>query len=132
MRKKDIPQDRSKLESLTPELCYAKGDDGTYDTALSSGWKAKSEALDAAWDDISEELKEAQEAVRNGEKSPIYFFMKKELMDEAILASHVGMFKFRVKRHCKVSSFKKLNDTILTRYTSVFKITIDELKNYKG
>lgn len=132
MKKKDIPQDRSKLESFTPELYYAKGDDGVYGTGLSSGWKAKTEALDAAWDDISNDLKEAQEAVQNGEKSPIYFFMKKELMDEAILASHVDMLKFRVKRHCKPSSFRKLSDTILNKYTSVFNITIQELKNYKG
>ncbi len=132
MKKGEIPQDKSTLENFTDEVIYAKGEDGKYDTGLSTGWSVKSEALDSAWEDINGELEEARKDVMNGTKSPIFYFMKKELMDEAILASYVGFMKFRVKRHFKPSVFKRIKNSTLEKYASVFNISIDELKLFKG
>jgi len=132
VKKGEIPQDKSTLENFTDEVIYAKGEDGKYDTGLSTGWSVKSEALDSAWEDINGELEEARKDVMNGTKSPIFYFMKKELMDEAILASYVGFMKFRVKRHFKPSVFKRIKNSTLEKYASVFNISIDELKLFKG
>lgn len=132
MKKGEIPQDKSTLENFTDEVIYAKGEDGKYDTGLSTGWSVKSEALNSAWEDINGELEEARKDVMNGIKSPIFYFMKKELMDEAILASYVGFMKFRVKRHFKPSVFKKIKNSTLEKYASVFNISINELKLFKG
>lgn len=132
MKKGEIPQDKSTLENFTDEVIYAKGEDGKYDTGLSTGWSVKSEALNSAWEDINGELEEARKDVMNETKSPIFYFMKKELMDEALLASYVGFMKFRVKRHFKPSVFKKIKNSTLEKYASVFNISIDKLKLFKG
>ncbi|WP_430817700.1 hypothetical protein [Carboxylicivirga sp. RSCT41] len=132
MKKEEIPQDKSTLENITKEMYYVKGNDGKYDTGLSKGWSVKAEALESAWDDIDVQVEEALAAVRNGEKSPVFYFMKKELMDEAILASYVGMMKFRVKRHFKPGVFKRLRQATLLKYARVFKISVEELKSFEG
>lgn len=131
MKKEEIPQDKSTLENFTKEVYYVKGEDGQYDTGLSKGWSVKAEALESAWSTIETELEEARTDVRNGRKSPIFFYMKKELMDEAILSSYVGMMKFRVKRHLRPEIFKKLKDTMIAKYASVFKISVEELKSFE-
>ncbi|MCU4155827.1 hypothetical protein J1N10_07545 [Carboxylicivirga sp. A043] len=132
MKKEEIPQDKSTLENFTKEVYYVKGKEGRYETGLSKGWSVKAEAQDSAWDDIHNDLEEARLAVKNGKKSPIFYYMKKELMDEAILASYVGMMKFRVKRHFKPWVFKRLKQSALKKYASVFKISVEELKSFEG
>lgn len=132
MKKTDIPQDKSALENFTKELCYAKDEEGKYSTALSEGWEVKKAALDNAWDNINEQIEDARLQVQNGSKSPIYYFMIKQLMTEGILASYSGIWKFNVKRHCKPSVFKKLGDKTLQKYADVFELSIDTIKNYKG
>ena len=132
MKKEEIPQDKSTLENITKEMYYVKGDDGKYDTGLSKGWSVKAEALESAWDDIDNEVEEARTAVQNGKKSPVYFFMKKELMDDSILASYVGMMKFRVKWHFKPGVFKRLKHATLLKYAKVFNISVEELKSFEG
>ncbi len=132
MKKEEIPQDKSTLENFTDEMYYVKGEDGRYGTGLSKGWSVKSEALDSAWNDINNEVEEARKEVTEGRKSPIFYFMKKELMDETILADYVGIMKFRVKRHFKPEVFRKLKKSMIEKYAHVFKISIEELKGFKG
>ena len=52
-------------------------------------------------------------------------------MDLPILASYVGIWQWRVKRHFKPNVFYKLSNKMLQKYTAVFEITIDQLKNIK-
>ena len=59
MKKEELPQDDSALSKFTDELCYIKNEDGSYGTALSSGWNVKKEALDHAWEAMSEAIKSA-------------------------------------------------------------------------
>ena len=73
MKKEDLPQDKSALSHMTRELCYVKDADGKYGTGLSTGWDVKKDALDNAWQDINERVKEAALTVKNGEKSPVFF-----------------------------------------------------------
>lgn len=132
MKKEELPQDDSALAKLTDELCYVKNEDGSYETALSKGWDIKKEALDHAWDEIGERIKSAKIEVKEGRKSPIYYFMEKHLMDINILSAYVKLWKFRVKLHMKPSVFKKLSPKIIERYADVFEISSEELLNYKG
>jgi len=132
LKKEELPQDPSALAKLTDELCYVKNEDGSYGTALSSGWDVKKEALDHAWDEIGERIEHAKKEVSEGRKSPIYFFMEKHLMDENILSAYVKLWKFRVKRHMKPSVFKRLSPKLIKKYADIFEISSEELKNYKG
>lgn len=132
MKKENLPQDKSALEKLTRELCYVKNEDGKYTTGLSTGWDVKKDALDNAWEDINERVKNAAELVKRGEMSPVYYFMEKNLMDLTLVASYTGFWKFTIKRHFKPEVFKRLNDKKLNIYAKAFGISVIELINFKG
>jgi hypothetical protein len=131
MKKEELPQDKCALEKMTRELLYVKNDDGTYTTGLSTGWDVKKDALDNAWNDIHERIKDAEQAVRNEEKSPVYYFMELKLMDLSLLSDYTGFWKFTIKRHFKPAIFKTLSEKKLTIYSKAFGITVPELKNLK-
>jgi len=130
MKKKEVPQDKSNLESANfRELCYAVDEDGKYTTANSSGWEPKTVALNNAIEEINERIEDAKNRVQKGETSPIEYYMELHKMDVGILASYVGHWQWRVKRHFKLAVFKKLNNKTLQKYADVFEISIDKLKN---
>lgn len=132
MKKEELPQDESALVSMTKELMYVKDKDGKYTTDLSTGWDVKKQALDNAWDDIKERTEEARIAVKNGEKSPIYYFMELRIMDFPVLSGYTGFWAFTIKRHMKPNVFKSLSEKKLNIYAKAFEISVDELKNFKG
>lgn len=130
MKKNDVPQDKSSLEANDfKELCYAVDENGNYTTALSSGWDPKTIALNNAIEDINERVAKAREDVLNNEVSPIVYYMELHKMDINILASYVGFFKWRVKRHFKPNKFKKLSNKVLQKYADVFEVSIAKLKD---
>lgn len=130
MKKEEVPQDKSNLESANfRELCYAVDEDGKYVTAKSTGWEPKTIALDNAMEVIKERIEDARKRVKNGETSPIEYYMELHKMDIGILASYVGMWQWRVKRHFKPAVFRKLNTRILEKYADIFDISVEELKN---
>lgn len=133
MRKEEVPQDKSNLESANfRELCYAVDENGEYITANSTGWDPKTIALDNAIKVIQERVEDAKERVIKGQTSPIEYYMELHKMDIGILASYVGLWKWRVKRHFRPNVFKKLSSRILQKYADVFEITIDELQHIKS
>ncbi|MBS1635728.1 MAG: hypothetical protein JST26_07370 [Bacteroidetes bacterium] len=132
MKKENLPQDQSALNGFTREVCYVKDENGTYTTGLSTGWDVKKDALDNAWDDIHERVNEAREAVKRGEKSPIYYFMELRLMDLPVLSGYTGFWRMTIKRHFKPQVFKGLSDQRLAAYAKAFDVSVDELKNFKG
>ncbi len=132
MKKENLPQDKSALEKVTRELCYVKNEEGKYTTGLSTGWDVKKDALDNAWDDINERVKEAALAVKHGEKSPVFYFMELRLMDLPLLSGYTGFWKFTIKRHFKPEVFKAISEKKLKIYAKAFDISVNELKNFKG
>ncbi|AEV31899.1 hypothetical protein Oweho_0888 [Owenweeksia hongkongensis DSM 17368] len=131
MKKKDLPQDNSKLENVTRELCYTQDESGEYTTGLSKGWEVKAKALDVAWEDIKERTAEARAKVERGEASPILFFMELRLMDLPILAGYTGFWKWTIKRHLKPHNFKKLSTKKLQKYADAFDVSIEDLKHMR-
>ena len=132
MKKSEVPQDKSNLESTNlKELCYAVDDNGEYTTAQSTGWNPKTIALNNAIEDINERIENAKHRVLNNTTSPIEYYMELHKMDLQILVSYVGIWKWRVKRHFKPNVFNTLSDKILQKYADVFEISIDQLKNIK-
>jgi hypothetical protein len=132
MKKENLPQDKSALEQVTRELCYVKDETGHYTTDLSSGWEVKKDALDNAWDDIHQRVEEARLAVKQGSRSPVYYFMELRLMDFPVLSGYTGFWKITIKRHLKPGVFSRLADSKLEKYAKAFDITLDELKSFKG
>lgn len=132
MKKEDLPQDPSALVGVTRDVCYVKDKDGKYTTDLSIGWNVKKQALDNAWEDINERIAEAAAKVKNGEVSPVFYFMEKKLMDLTLLSGYTGFWKWTIKRHFKPSVFKSLSDKRLQTYAKAFDISVDELKKFNG
>lgn len=132
MKKDKLPQDQSALKDFTRELCYVKGDGDKYESALSTGWDVKKEALDFAWDEIKRRITDAAEEVVNGKRSPVAFFMEVNLMDMPTLSGYTGIWGINIKRHMKPHVFKKLSDKKLEKYAQAFGITKDELANFDG
>ncbi|MDX1279160.1 hypothetical protein [Oceanihabitans sediminis] len=130
MKKSEVPQDKSNLESANlRELCYAVDENGEYTTAHTTGWDPKTIALNNAIEEINQRVEEAKNRVLNNQTSPIEYYMELHKMDLPILASYVGLWKWRVKRHFKPKVFNKLSNKLLQKYADVFEISIDQLKN---
>ena len=133
MKKSEVPQDKSNLESANfKELCYAVDDNGQYTTAQSTGWNPKTIALDNAIKDINERVEDAKSRVLSQETSPIEYYMELHKMDLQILSSYVGFWKWRVKRHFKPKTFQKLSEKTLQKYADVFEISITQLKDIQN
>jgi len=129
MKKNEVPQDKSNLESANfKELCYAVDENGEYTTALSTGWSPKTIALNNAIEALNERIAASKQRVRDLKASPLVYYMELHKMDLPILASYVGIWKWRVKRHFRPAIFNTLNNKILQKYADVFDITIEELK----
>ena len=129
MKKNEVPQDKSNLESANfKELCYAVDENGEYTTELSTGWSPKTIALNNAIEALNERISASKQRVRDHKVSPLEYYMELHKMDLPILASYVGIWKWRVKRHFKPSVFKNLNNKTLQKYADVFDITIEELQ----
>ena len=133
MKKKEVPQDHINLGTDNiKDMVYALDENGEYTTELSTGWEPKTIALDNAIKIIEERIEEARQRVRKGETSPIEYYMEVHKMDIPILASYVGLWKWRVKRHFKPSVFQNLNTKTLQKYADVFEITIEQLKHIES
>lgn len=133
MKKQDLPQDESNLKSANmTEVLYVTDENDNYTTANSIGWEAKKAALEESLELIHERIEEARQDVVNNVSSPIMYFMELNKMDLGVLASYVGMWQWRVKRHTKPRVFKTLNESVLKKYADAFGISVDELKNFDG
>lgn len=130
MKKKEVPQDKSSLESANSrELYYAVNENGEYTTEKSSGWEPKTVALNNALEEINERIEDAKQRVIAGKTSPVEYYMELHKMDVGILASYVGFWQWKVKRHFKPLVFKNLSEKTLQKYAEVFEISVDELKS---
>lgn len=132
MKKEEVPQDESCFSHTDmKEVVYAVDKDGKYGKALSSGWEAKTIALNESLDLIEEQLQETIQKIKEGELSPIAFYMESQRMDVVVLSGYVGIWQWKVKRHLKAKTFKKLSDKTLKKYAEAFEISLEELKNPK-
>ena len=132
MNVNEVPQDERDLkhEGKINKLMYAVDKDGNYTGVNSAGWEAENFALQQAWEDIDEGLVKVEQQVKAGTLSPIAYFMQKNLMDVALLASYTGKWQWQVKRHFKPSVFSSLSGDMLNTYARIFNITVEELVNF--
>ena len=123
----DIPQDNSKIFRGQRKVVYAT-QNGNYQTATSNGWETEEFATEQAVEELSRLTAEALDAVKHGEKSPLFYYMYRYRFDLPSLAQATGFWQWQIKRHFKPSVFAKLSDKVLGRYAEVFGIKINELR----
>ena len=130
MKKENVPQDDANVyDGKTKSIQYAVDKDGNYVQVKSIGLESANIVLELAWEEVNDEIKFAFEDVKNGIKSPVYYYMKKEIMDISILSESTGLPRWRIRRHLKPNVFLKLSDSILNLYKNVF--NLDDIKELK-
>ena len=130
MKTTEVPQDDANmLQGKFKEPVYSLDSEGNYITVPSVGWGPKNEVMKEAWDNVNDKIEQSKQDVLEGRSSPIAYYIEKNIMDVGLVASYMGMWKCRVKRHLKPKHFDKLNSEILEKYASVFNISVDQLKN---
>lgn len=133
MKKSEVPQDKSSLADKNyKELYYAIDETGKFTTELSTGWEPKTIVQEYNLNHLKQIIEEVRTKVKNGETSPIEYFMELNRMDWTILADYMNLWVWRVKRHRKPNVFAKLSEKTLKKYAETFNISVSELKNYKG
>ncbi|MGP1572752.1 hypothetical protein [Aggregatibacter segnis] len=123
----DIPQDNSKIFRGQRKVVYAT-ENGNYQTATSNGWETEEFATEQAVEELNQLTAEALDAVKRGEKSPLFYYMYSYRFDLPNLAQATGFWQWQIKRHFKPSVFAKLSNKVLGRYAEVFGIKINELR----
>ena len=134
MKTNEVPQDDANMfEGKMHELQYAVDDNGKYTTIKSVGWGSKNIVMQQAWDIENEKIASALDLVQKGEKSPIYYFLFKCLMDIKILSLYTGFSRFKIRRHFKPKHFNKLTSEQLDKYAYAFGFKDkNELTNFTG
>ena len=127
MKKNEVPQHNGNLLNGIKEIQYAVDEEGNYTQVKSTGWQPKNDALEQALELLDEQIEDARQAVLSGKKSPVWFYMHLKQMDFAILKQTTGFRRFKIKRHCKASQFKKLNEKVLQKYADAFNIDLNTL-----
>lgn len=130
MKISEVPQDDIKTMNGLKKALYAIDDQGCYTKTTTRGWEAEEVVLNQVIGDFDEKARETASRVRNNETSPIEYFMYKNWMDSPTLAQAMGLYRWQVKRHFKPSIFKKLDDRTLAGYATLFRISVDALKNF--
>ncbi len=128
MKKQKVPQDQTSLDYIR-EICYAVDENGKYTKVQSSGWEAKDTALNLAWDVLNEHLQDTIRKVKEGELSPLAYFMEKNQLDAHMLSGYTGISSRKIKKHLHPGHFGKLDDRTIQRYAEFFRISPAEFVN---
>jgi len=129
MDKIDIPQEENSTLNGQQKVMYAPNDNGDFQT-FNYGSDVEEYATKLAVEEYEILMAQSLKDIKANISSPIEYYMHKNRMDIPTLASVVGMFSFRVKRHLKADIYKKLNDKILNKYAFAFQIELKELKGF--
>ncbi|MDR3133186.1 MAG: hypothetical protein LBU42_04095 [Prevotellaceae bacterium] len=123
---------QEELSFETPQLrsvYYALDGEGNYRQVLSSGCKAKMDALSLTWEGISKEAEAVRQEVLSGKKSPLAYHLRMRLLDISLLSAYTGLSKKTIKKHLNAKTFLQLEASILKRYAEAMHITEEELKS---
>lgn len=129
MKKINIPQEKNDAGNGQRKVMYAPNNAGRFER-FKYGSSVEEFATKFAVKEYEVLQEESLARIRENISSPIEYFMYKNRMDLPTLASIVGFFQFRVKRHLKAEIFKKLDDKILTKYATAFNIELKDLKEF--
>src|SRR5512136_2631670 len=97
MKKSEVPQDEIKIMQGERKAVYAVDDQGQYIKTTTRGWEAEEIVLVQVIGDFEEKAQECAKRVRNGETSPIEYFMHKNWLDPLTLAQAIGLYRWQVK-----------------------------------
>ncbi len=125
MEKDQVPQEGNVTLRGERKAVYALGEDGHYTLVPSAGSKVEETVTTQALAEFVRLRDEARERVNAGQASPSHMYDKR--MDPPTLAQSVGFFTWRVRRHLKPKSFRRLRPAQLQRYADALGIEPETL-----
>lgn len=124
MKKDQVPQDDEKLlDGKTRDVQYAVDQNGKYTTVLSLGWEPKNIVMKQVWNEINSHVEDARKEVIAGKKSPLFYFMQKNMMDVKLLSEYSGISRWKVRRHLKPRHFNNAKISVLDKYAKTFNLS---------
>ena len=126
----EIPKEKNATLDGIQKVMYAKNEQGEFER-YNYGSSVEEFATQVAVEEYELLKQECLARIKQGLSSPIEYFMYENRMDLPTLASAVGMFQWRVKRHLKMSVFQTMSDALLLRYADVFSLDLFYLKDFR-
>ncbi|MDR3351143.1 MAG: hypothetical protein LBN98_05840 [Prevotellaceae bacterium] len=124
-----LQEEQSPGSTQPRNIYYALDEQGNYRQVLSTGCKAKQDALSLIWECISKEAETTRQEVLAGKKSPLAYHIKMRLLDIPMLAAYTGLPKKTIKKHMDAKAFLQLDAATIKQYADAMHITEEELKN---
>ena len=126
MREEEVPQDPSFYKGHR-RVCYAVNKAERYVVAHSAGWEVERVVTEQALLDLEAQVEDTRRRVLLGELAPLAYHLATHQMTPKLCAQHVGMAKWRVKRHLKPAVFARLSPRVLQRYAHCLDLALAEL-----
>jgi hypothetical protein len=107
-------------------IMYVEKQDGSYGPMQTGSYISKN-YLDDFWDKMLKLRNSLLEKLKKNEITPVYFYKLIHDFNDVELARRTGIPVFRVKRHQKVKSFKKIKLSDLQKYAYAFDVPVSNL-----
>lgn len=132
MKVKEVPQDGPEQNIFDTTLMqYAVDDNGQFITTPSNGWETTHTAVTSIQEEFKEREEKALKRVKNGETSPLEYFMYKAIMDIDTLSQMSGYSKRKIRKHMNPRMFDRLSEDVLVHYAQLFLTDVSTIKNLK-
>jgi hypothetical protein len=119
MKEKDVLVDCEAQQYVI----YAEKSDGSFSPVQTGSYMTKNHISDLHGI-VATLIKSLNQRLKNGEISPIFYFMTIEELTIPDLAARTGFSKSSVKKHLDPIGFQELNISKLKRYADVLNIPI--------
>ena len=123
-----VPQDNSRTYGGHRKLLYATDHDGNYVGVRSTGWEVEEIATGSALDLLAQQQQDAWQRAQRGETSPLEYYMVYRRMDLALLSQTSGIWRWRIRRHFRPAIYRKLDSSLLARYSEALGIDMATLR----
>ena len=107
-------------------IMYVEKEDGSYGPIQTGSYISKN-YLDDFWEKMMKLRNSLLEKLKNNEITPIYFYKLIHDFNDVELSRRTGIPVFKVKRHQKVKSFKKIKLSDLNKYAYAFDVPVSNL-----
>ena len=124
----NVPQDNISTYGNNKKAIYARDKSGKLCIVGSTGWSAEEIATIQAVKILEKNAKKAYCAVKQGKKSPLYYYMYAMRMDLQVLSESTGFFKWRIKLDFNPKIFEKISNKRLSIYADALGKTPEQLK----
>ena len=81
-----------------------------------------------AWQEIRAQIARSRQLVASGKRSRLHYFMTLHQMDCGLMAAHTGLPRLLVRLHLRPRVFRRLSRQTLVRYSQLFRVSIDTLR----